>query len=419
MSALDLARLQFALTAGFHFLFVSLTLGLAPLLAFMQTRYAITGKDIHRSLTRYWGQLYVINYGMGIITGLVMEFQFGLDWNGVSLFAGNVFGAPLALETLIAFFLESTFLGMWIFGWSRMSRWAHLALIYLVTLTAFASALFIMVANGFLQHPVGGVVRAGTFHLTSFGTLLTNNEALGSLQHLVSATFLTGGLFMAGFSCWHLVRRTGHHDFFLRSLRIGLVVAVLGAAAAINRGFAQISYLKVDQPGKVAQAFGEPSVAAARAASPHGLLPPSWLVIPADIMQYGAFVVGALALIALLLLLAFRGRLTGVRYLFRPLSWAVPLPFVFVLCGWVVREEGRQPWVVYGLLRTRDAVSPVTMPSVVTSFTVFVGIFVTLALVDYFLIRRYARRGPDAPGLLDSPGQITAPVPGEVAEGAL
>jgi cytochrome d ubiquinol oxidase subunit I len=255
VTALGLARLQFALTAGFHFLFVSLTLGLVPLIAIMQTRYVITGAAVHRTMTRFWGQLYLINYGMGIITGLVMEFQFGLDWNGLSAFAGNVFGAPIALETLIAFFLESTFLGMWIFGWDRLPKYAHLALIWLVALTAFASAFWIMVSNGFLQHPVGGVVRDGVFHLTDFTALITNNEAVVGMTHLLGGTFLTGGVFVAGVSSWHLVRRTVHHDFFLRSLRIGLVAAVLGAALAVHQGFAQFDYLQIDQPGKLAEAF--------------------------------------------------------------------------------------------------------------------------------------------------------------------
>lgn len=404
MTAVSLARLEFALTAGFHFMFVSLTLGLAPLLAYLQTRYVAGGRAVYRDMTRFWGQLYVINYGMGIITGLVMEFQFGLDWNGLSRFAGNVFGAPLALETLIAFFLESTFLGMWIFGWDRLPKYAHLALIYLVTLTAFASAFWIMVANGFLQHPVGGVVRHGTFYLTDLTALVTNDEALVALSHLLGATFLTGALFVAGVSGWHLARDTGHRDFFTRSLRVGVVVAPAASALTINRGYAQFDYLKPDQPAKLALSFGKPV--------PRGLpLPPSWLGVPANIMQYAGLLLGALSVLALVLLLAHRGRTTGLRWLFRPLAWTIPLPFVLVVCGWVVREEGRQPWVVYGLLRTRDAVSPVHLSSVISSFTVFVGIFAALAIVDYRLMRRTARRGPGAAGLLGVPGgEVTAPV---------
>jgi cytochrome d ubiquinol oxidase subunit I len=412
VTALGLARLQFALTAGLHFLFVSLTLGLVPLIAIMQTRYVVTGRAIHRTMTKFWGQLYLINYGMGIITGLVMEFQFGLNWNGLSIFAGNIFGAPIALETLIAFFLESTFLGMWIFGWDRLPKYAHLALIWLVALTAFASAFWIMVSNGFLQHPVGGVVRDGAFQLTDFGALITNKEAIVGMTHLLGGTCLTGGVFVAGMSGWHLARRTTQHEFFLRSLRIGLIAAVLGAALAIHQGFAQFDYLQTDQPGKMAAAFGSPDAEEALHAQfgPGPVMPPSWLSIPANIMQYGGFVLGALAAISLIVVLVLRGRLARVRGLMRVLSWVVPLPFVLVLCGWVVREEGRQPWVVYGQLRTADALSQVSLASVIASFVVFVGILSMLAVIDYVVMRRYARRAPDDPAVDTGPTPVEAGV---------
>ncbi|MGH3097708.1 MAG: cytochrome ubiquinol oxidase subunit I, partial [Streptosporangiales bacterium] len=202
MSAVDLARIQFALTANVHFLFVVVTLGLAPLVAIMQTRYVLTGRDVHKTMTRFFGQIYVVNYGIGIVTGLVMEFQFGLNWTGVSQVAGQVFGAPLALETLIAFFAEATFLGMWIFGWDRLPKAVHLALIYLVTLTAYASAYFIMVANGFLQHPVGAALHDGTARITDVAALLTNPNAIGAVAHIVPAAVFVGGVVVAGISAW-------------------------------------------------------------------------------------------------------------------------------------------------------------------------------------------------------------------------
>lgn len=407
MTTLEFARLQFALTAGLHCLFVSLTLGLAPLIAVMQTRYAITGNPIHRQMTRYWGQLYLINYGVGIITGLVMEFQFGLNWNGLSQFAGNVFGAPLALETLIAFFLESTFLGMWIFGWGRLPRYMHLVLIWLVTVTAYVSAFWIMVANGFLQHPVGGVVRGGVFQLTDFGALLTNREALGALQHLLPATSLAGALFVAGVSAWQFLRGAGEREFFLRSLRLGLLVAAPMSALAINRGFEQIGYLTTDQSGKMAQAFGDPNPAVAQAMAtarygPGHYLPPSWLEVPANIMLYSGYVMGVLSVLGAILVLG-RGWLIRIPILLRLLSWLLFLPFLVVLCGWVVREEGRQPWLVYGLLRTSDAVSPATLGSVITSFAVFIGLLMMLVTVDVVVMRQYAGRGPGGDGILGAP----------------
>jgi cytochrome d ubiquinol oxidase subunit I len=195
MSAADLARLQFAATTGIHWLFVILTMGLVPLVAIMHTWGAFTrdpGKRaVRERMTRFWGQLYVINYAVGIVTGLVMEFQFGLSWSGLSKFAGNVFGAPLALETLIAFFAESTFLGMWIFGWGRMRRGVHVTLIWLVALTAYASAYWILIANGFMQHPVGYELRDGEAYLTDFAALLTNPSALIALAHITLAALTT------------------------------------------------------------------------------------------------------------------------------------------------------------------------------------------------------------------------------------
>lgn len=167
--ALVLARVQFALTAGTHFLFVALTLGLATLVALTQTRAAVSGSAVHARMVRFWGQLYVVNYAVGIVTGLVMEFQFGLNWSGLSRVTGNVFGAPLALETIVAFFVESTFLGLWIFGWDRLNRWVHLALIWVVTLTAYLSAYFVLVANGWMQRPVGFEMVDGAARLTDAG----------------------------------------------------------------------------------------------------------------------------------------------------------------------------------------------------------------------------------------------------------
>src|SRR5690606_17413892 len=205
MTAIDLARLQFAVTGSLHFLFVVLTLGLAPLVAIMQTRHVMTGKPVLERMTRFWGQIYVINYALGIVTGLVMEFQFGLSWSGLTHYAGDVFGAPLALETLGAFFLESTFLGLWIFGWHRLPTKLHLAYIWLVTLTAYVSAYWVMVANSFLQNPAGAQVRDGRLALADFGALLTNPTLVFSFPHVIGAGLLTGGLVVAGGSAYQLL----------------------------------------------------------------------------------------------------------------------------------------------------------------------------------------------------------------------
>nr|WP_084469680.1 cytochrome ubiquinol oxidase subunit I [Jiangella gansuensis] len=222
MDVLDLARLQFALTAGAHFLFVALTLGLATVVAVLQTRAALGRSTFHARMTRFWGQLYVINYAMGIVTGLVMEFQLGLSWSGLTHAAGGVFGAALAMETLVAFFVESTFLGLWIFGWDRLNRWAHLATIWVVTLTAYVSAYWVLVANGFMQNPVGAEVDGdgGGVRLTDAAAVLANPSAIQAFWHVLAGALVTAGFFLAGVSAWHLLRRTREAEFFGRSLRM-------------------------------------------------------------------------------------------------------------------------------------------------------------------------------------------------------
>src|SRR3712207_6351210 len=234
MDALGLARLQFATTTSFHFLFVLLTLGLVTSVAVMQTRATLSADPVHARMTRFWGRLYVVNYALGIATGIVMEFQFGLNWSGLSTFAGDVFGAPLALETLVAFFLESTFLGLWIFGWDRVNKWVHLALIWLVALTAFASAFWIMMANAFLQHPVGHEERDGVLRLADFSALLDNPTFGMAFGHVLAASLTAGGVFVTGVSAYHLVKRTAEVEFFRRSLRLGVVTTALATPVLVG-----------------------------------------------------------------------------------------------------------------------------------------------------------------------------------------
>ncbi|WBO69696.1 cytochrome ubiquinol oxidase subunit I [Streptomyces camelliae] len=423
MSAADLARLQFAATTGIHWLFVILTMGLVPLVAFMHTRAAYTKDPAKRAvrerMTRFWGQLYVINYAVGIVTGLVMEFQFGLSWSGLSKFAGNVFGAPLALETLIAFFAESTFLGMWIFGWGQLRRGVHVTLIWLVALTAYASGYFILVANGFLQHPVGYEVRGNAAYLTDFGALLTNANALVALEHIVLAALTTGGVFMLGVSAWHFARGTEETELFRSSLRLGTWVAMLASFFVVVVGQLQLPVIKRTQPMKYA-VLKDSGVAEAqrRLVEQHGpgnYVPhESWVHIGMDSMQIIGNTISTITFIAVFLLL--KDRL--VRWLGRRrwLAWTmvamIPLTFIASVGGWVVREVGRQPWLVYGQLKVEDAVSHVSRTSLIASCTVFVAIFVALAVTNWTLITRFAVRGPDSAQI-----GATEPLPEELPEG--
>lgn len=389
MDVVDLARWQFAVTGSLHFLFVVLTLGLAPLVAIMNTRHVLSGNPLHERMTRFWGQIYVINYALGIFTGLVMEFQFGLNWTGLTHYAGDVFGAPLAMETLLAFFLESTFLGLWIFGWHRLPRKAHLACIWLVTLTAYASAFFVMVANAFLQHPAGAVEEGGRLVLRDFGALLTNPTFVAALPHVIGAGLMTGGFVMFGASAYHLFKRTAEREFFVRSLRIGVVAAAVGSTFTVGSGYAQFVPVGSVQPDKF-----------------DGAVQGTALGTMVTIGEFGQLIV----LFALLPLL-FRDLLARWRPLHPVLMLMVPLPFVAAIAGWIAREVGRQPWLVYGKLRVADALTPgMTAGGLVASLTAFTGLLGLLAAVDYALIARAVRRGP---------GQVALGAPDLPAEPAL
>lgn len=421
MSAAELARLQFAATTGIHWLFVILTMGLVPLVAIMHTRAAFTRDPAKRAvrerMTRFWGQLYVINYAVGIVTGLVMEFQFGLSWSGLSKFAGNVFGAPLALETLIAFFAESTFLGMWIFGWGRLRKGVHVTLIWLVALTAYASGYWILVANGFMQHPVGYEVRDGAAYLTDFGALLTNASALVALGHIALAALTTGGVFVAGVSAYHFLRRTKETELFRGSLRLGLWVAMVSSFFVVIVGELQRPVIERTQPMKDAvlenSGVAEVQAQLVREHGPGDYVP--WqdtMRISMDVMTIIGNTVSTITFIAVILL--WKNRLMRWRPVLWVLVATVPFPFLASAGGWVVREVGRQPWLVYGELTVDDALSHVGTAALAVSCAVFIAVFLALAVTNWTLIARFARRGPDATQL-----GVTEPLPAEAEPGVV
>lgn len=374
MDVLDLARTQFAVTGSLHFLFVVLTLGLAPLIAIMHTRYAITGKPVHERVTRFWGQIYVINYALGILTGLVMEFQFGMNWSGLSHYAGDIFGAPLAIETLGAFFLESTFLGLWIFGWHRLPRWLHVACIWVVTLTAYLSAFWIMTANSFLQNPAGAVERDGHLVLTDFGALLTNPTLTLALPHVLGAGLWTGGFVVMGASAYQLFRRTTEREFFTSSLRTGVITSLVGSLITVGFGYAQFGVIAQFQPGK----FNGGGLVGI------GL---GFMILIGQLIQ----------LLILFVLAPTVYWLPRWRWAHPVLMAITPLPFVAAILGWLARESGRQPWMINGKLTVADAMSPgLTSGMVTVSLIAFGGVLALLAVIDYVLIARTVRRGPAA-----------------------
>src|ERR1700758_5288681 len=261
MNVVDISRWQFGITTVYHFIFVPLTIGLAPLIAIMQTVWVATGNTAWYRLTKFFGKLFLINFAIGVATGIVQEFQFGMNWSQYSRFVGDVFGAPLAMEGLAAFFFESTFLGLWIFGWGRLPRLVHLACIWIVAVAVNMSAFFIIVANSFMQHPVGAHYNPATrrAELDSIGALLSNNTAQAAFSHTVGGSLLTAATFVAAISAWWLVRSQQADNSDARTMHrpaaiLGCGVALIATAGLFFTGDHQGKLMFVQQPMKMASA---------------------------------------------------------------------------------------------------------------------------------------------------------------------
>ncbi|MGD8463686.1 MAG: cytochrome ubiquinol oxidase subunit I, partial [Anaerolineae bacterium] len=254
MDVVALARWQFALTTVYHFFFVPLTLGLSILVAILETVYVRTGNELYKRMTKFWGKLFLINFAMGVVTGIVMEFQFGMNWSEYSRFVGDVFGAPLAIEALLAFFLESTFLGIWVFGWDRLPKGVHAATIWLVAIGSNLSALWILIANSFMQQPVGYVLRNGRAEMTDFGALISNPHVWMQFPHVLFAGVTTAGFFVLGISGYHLLKKDSDHELFRRSFQFAAVYGLIGAGLVGLVGHSQAQYLHEVQPMKFAAA---------------------------------------------------------------------------------------------------------------------------------------------------------------------
>jgi cytochrome d ubiquinol oxidase subunit I len=444
-TAVDLARIQFATTSLYHFLFVPLTLGLAPLVATMQTLWHRSGDEAWLRLTRFFGTLLLINFAIGVATGLVQEFQFGMNWSVYSRYVGNVFGAPLAIEGLAAFFLESTFLGLWIFGWNRLPRGIHLATIWLATLGTWLSAYFILVANSWMQQPVGYKVEGGKAVLTNVWSLLTADFAVWAFGHTMFAGLTVGSLVVFGVSCWHLVR--GHDvELFRRSAKLALIVLLPVAAVNLWFGSHFGIYTTKHQPMKIAatealwdtqqpasfslfqiggftQSDQKPSFSievprllsflatgsfkgkvvgmnelqsqeAAQYGSGNYIPPVEAVYWSMRAMAYLGTLVFLVAAVGSFLL--WRGRLERTRWFLWTAVVSIAFPFLAALAGWLLTELGRQPWIVQGLLKTSQANSPnVGTTWLALSLAVFIGLYLALGIVDFVLMRRYAR--PDRP----------------------
>jgi cytochrome d ubiquinol oxidase subunit I len=444
VNALELARWQFGIITVYHFLFVPITIGLSMLVAVLQTAWVRTGKDHYLRATKFWGKLFLINFAMGVVTGIVQEFQFGMNWSDYSRFVGDIFGAPLAIEGLLAFFLESTFLGLWIFGWGRLPQRLHLATIWLAAIGTWLSAYFILAANSWMQHPVGYTVdkARGRAELTDFPAVLTQKTTLVTFAHTITAALLTAAIFMIGVCAWHVVRRT-HLEVIRPSLRLAAWVGLVAGLLTAVTGDLQARVMTEQQPMKMAAAEalyttsgpasfslftigsldGQSEVWSLRV--PHGLsllatTTPNGTVEGINNIQqryqqiygpgdyrpnipvaYWSFrLMIGFGVLAILLALAGvwttrRGRTPAPTWWWRLSPFAVVLPLLANSFGWIFTEMGRQPWVVFGVMKTAQGVSPsVGTATVATSLIVYTLLYAVLAVVEIGLIVRYAKAGP-------------------------
>ncbi|MEL7565856.1 MAG: cytochrome ubiquinol oxidase subunit I [Dehalobacterium sp.] len=442
MNEVLLARWQFGITSVYHFLFVPLTLGLSILVAVMQTKYYRTKDETYKKMTKFWGKLFLINFAMGVVTGIVQEFHFGMNWSEYSRFMGDIFGAPLALEALTAFYLESVFIGVWIFGWERISPKLHLASIWLVAIATNISAFWILTANSFMQHPVGFAVRNGRAEMTDFIALITNSYVLHQFPHTILAGLTTAAFFIAGISAYHLLRGS-HREVFQKSLGIGLIVGLIAVSLTGLTGHTQGQYLVETQPMKMAAAeahwetanpapfnlvavIDEENQSNSSALEIPGLLsflsynrfsgevpgikdlqakyseefgPANYIPPVTPVFWSFRIMLAGAGLMILLSLLGLwfwkKNRLRENSWLLKALLWAIPLPYIANTAGWMLAELGRQPWLVVGLQRVEAGISPgVSAGSILLSLTGFTLIYGILAVVDLYLLAKYSRLGP-------------------------
>jgi cytochrome d ubiquinol oxidase subunit I len=444
------------MTSIYHFLFVPVTIGLAFLVALLETAWYRNGDETYRRLARFFGALLLINVAIGVVTGLIQEFEFGMNWSAYSRLVGNVFGGPLAMEGLAAFFLESTFLGIWIFGWNRLSKKAHLVTIWLVAAGTMLSAAFIMAANSWMQHPVGYTTNShGQPELTNIWALFTNPTFVWAYPHVLLAALVTGSIIMLGVSAWHM-RRDGASDTFRRAATISLAVLlpsiVLAMFVGSELGVVEEKY----QPMKIAAAEAlwntcpsHCSFSAVQIGGGKNDETPTQIInipdllsilatnhvdgevqglnqinaqyqkeygpgdyVPNVFIQYWSMrVMAYLATLIMLFALwggwlLYRRKLDHAKWFLRIAPWLVILPFLMNTAGWLLTENGRQPWIVQGLMKTANGVSPsVSATDIWISILVFLAIFLALGVADGWMMLRYGRRplGQDPLAKVTSP----------------
>ncbi|KJL20405.1 Cytochrome bd ubiquinol oxidase subunit 1 [Microbacterium oxydans] len=467
LDPLALARWQFGLTTVYHYLFVPLTIGMALVSAIFQTAWVRTGKVQYLHLTRFFGKIFLINFAMGVVTGIVQEFQFGMNWSDYSRFVGDVFGAPLAFEGLLAFFFEATFIGLWIFGWDKLPQKLHLATIWCVSIGSILSAYFIIAANAFMQNPVGYTFNEATnrAELTDFWALLTNPVALAAFPHTIFGAFMFAAGVVISVSAWHLSRGQ-HFDTMRISLKFGLWAMIVSTAGVVLTGDQLGLAMYAAQPMKMAAAeatfntvcgpdasfsiftLGTPDGSSelfsirvpyllsllsthTLDACVHGIndlnaeyaqtyaatgltdfAPVLWITYWAFRWMIGLGIAAALVAVAGLWVTRKGAKKPVAPWMWKVAIWSFPLALAANIMGWVFTEMGRQPWIVFGLMTTQDGVSPgVSGLEVLISLISFTAIYAALAVVEIRLIIRAAQKGPDTE---EKPHDETAQLPSVV-----
>jgi cytochrome d ubiquinol oxidase subunit I len=424
----------------FHFIFVPLTLGLSILTAYFETRWVRTGDETWLRMTKFWGKLFLINFALGVVTGITMEFQFGMNWAEYSRYVGDIFGSPLAIEATVAFFLESVFIGVWIFGWDRISKKAHALSIWLVALGTNLSALWILLANGWMQHPVGyhlvpdamGQIRA---EMIDFGALLTNPNGWIKFFHTVTSGYVVAAFFVMGISAWHLLRKNDL-DFFRRSFKAAALFGLASTIAVAYTGDLSAGDVSRNQPVKLAamesvwetrrgvdfylllipdsdaernsiEALGIPNMVSLLAFHDPNSLIKGLKDVPRDLRPpvgptFWSFrfmvAMGMYMLLAsaIAVWLSRKPNLEDYGLFLKIMLFSIPVPYLAGQLGWIVAEVGRQPWIVYGVLKTADGVSrAISTGQVVASLLGFTLFYGSLGVLDVYLLTKYAKKGPD------------------------
>lgn len=431
MDLVMLSRLQFATATMFHFLFVPLTLGLSILVAVMETKYARTGDRLYLSMTKFWGKLFLINFALGIVTGITLEFQFGTNWSRYSAFVGDIFGALLAIEASAAFFLESTLIGVWVFGWRKLSPKAHAAVMWLIAGASTLSAVWIIIANSWMQHPVGYVLRNGRAELSDFPAVIFQKFAILQFFHTISAAYIVSAFFVMGVSAYHLLKKQSIR-FFTRSFRIGLIFGLIFSIFTAIEGDMHGVHVSEVQPAKLAAMeahwetttrapltlFAVPDEKNERNFIEIGSIPGllsflGYHDINAEVKGLKDFpreerppvliplfsfrtMVGLGTLFILLTIIGWlkRNRLLESPLYLKVMVLSIPLPYIAIEAGWVLAEVGRQPWIVYGLMKTSDAVSPLASSQVLVSLITFILVYGLLGIAGFYLIIKNASKNP-------------------------